>query len=171
MTAMLTHDQRDDLESPAIVAAILAAALLAPAPALAEVSTQGIDVAFGTRPGNVIGTRSSLPTSDEASNITEANTRSRIPPRLPSPQTVSDSPHELLRAASRVLEAGRTGEAQEALERAETRLLSRSVPPASADPLVSQIAEARRSLAEHNRRQAARLIEAAVRPDFSHAGA
>jgi hypothetical protein len=170
MTAMQTHDQRDGLESPAIVAAILAVA----AAALADESTLGIDVAFGTRPGNVIGTGNSLPTSDRASNIKEANTPSRIAPRLQSPQAVSDSPQELLRAASRALEAGRTGEAQEALERAETRLLSRSVPPArighaSADPLVSPIAEGRGSLAE-NRGQAARLIEATLRPGFSHVG-
>jgi hypothetical protein len=39
----------------------------------------------GARPGNVIGTGSSLPRSDNANNITPGGTHSDIAPNLPSP--------------------------------------------------------------------------------------
>lgn len=159
---------------PRTILAVVLAATLSTTPALADAPAEGGDIAFGARPGNVIGTGSSLPISDQASNITEANTHSRIAPRLPPPQTISDSPHELLRAAVRALDAGRSGEAQEALERAETRLLSRSVPAArigqpSAQPLVSRIGDARRLLADGYLAQAARLVETDLPPGFQHA--
>jgi len=67
----------------------------------------------------------------------------------------------------RALHTGRTGEAQEALERAETRLLSHSVYPMqigqlSTEPSVSRIAEARQSLGRGDLAQAAHLAEMAL---------
>jgi len=165
---MQIEPHRRNPASRSFVAATLAMAFMA-GTALANVAPTDAagDVAFGARPGNVIGTGSSLPLSDQASNITEANTHSRIAPRLPSPQTVSETPRDLLAAASRALQAGRTGEAQEALERAESRLLSRSVESArvtepSADPLVSRVAEARKALAGGNLAQASHLVGATL---------
>ena len=57
-----------------------------------------------------------------ASNIAPANTRSAIDPALPAPPVAPDSPPvEFLEAARTALNAGRTGETQQALERAEAR--------------------------------------------------
>ena len=160
--------KRYGIPMPRTIAAAILAATFAASTALAAVPATD-DIAFGARPGNVIGTGNSLPASDYASNITEANTQSRIAPPLPQPQAVSESPHALLSAASRALDAGLTGEAQEALERAETRLLSRSVSTErigdpNANRLVSRIAEARHALAEGDLAHASRLVAASLPP-------
>ena len=69
-----------------------------------------------------------------ASNIAAADPRSAIAPALPAPFVATDSPPVVfLEAARTALNAGRTGETQEALERAEARLLSRTVDQADAD--------------------------------------
>ena len=65
------------------------------------------------------------------------------------------------------MEAGRIGEAQEALERAETRLLSVSAAPVQASSPDSQhavlaIGAARRALAVHDRQGAIRAIDDAL---------
>ena len=102
------------------------------------------------------------------SNITQADTRSAIAPVLPSPPIPSsDPPQTFLYAARRAVEAGRTGEAQEALERAETRLLDRVEPASpSAGPynrqVVADIASARRSLAARDRSAAVVAIDDAL---------
>src|SRR5262249_42495878 len=71
----------------------------------------------------------SLPPSDGASNIGPDDTRSSIAPVLPSPVVGEDAPVQAyLQAARSALVAGRTGEAQQALEMAQTRALDRSVP-------------------------------------------
>jgi hypothetical protein len=122
------------------------------------------DPVTGARPGNVIGTGQSLPLSDKASNATAADTHSVIAPRLPTPSVGEESsPRQFLEAAQRALTLGRTGEAQEALERAESRLLDRTVPPSRADqpsqqPVVSQVGDARRALAAGDRAQAQQVI-------------
>ena len=55
-------------------------------------------------------------------------TRSTIAPALPSPNLPDGAkPSDALRAAQGALAAGRSGEAQDALEMAETRMLDRSV--------------------------------------------
>lgn len=95
------------------------------------------------------------PLSQRASNTTAANTRSEIAPRLPDPGAGASTPEGYMAAAQRALAAGRTGAAQEALERAETRLLTRSTDPsmaaAPADmPMVQQISAARRALASND---------------------
>ncbi len=124
------------------------------------------------RPGNDIGTGQSLPLSDNASNTTPDNTRSSIAPRLPAPVIPEGAPPAAyLQAARRAIAAGRSGEAQEALERAESRVLDRSVRPSLAaqparSPLIQIIAEARGAVAQGDRQHALQLIAAGLRePD------
>jgi len=80
----------------------------------------------GARPGNDIGTGMSLPRSNNASNLNSATTKSEIAPNLPAPAGV-ESIASLLSAANTDLHQGHTGAAQEALERAESRALDRSI--------------------------------------------
>lgn len=82
-----------------------------------------------------------------------ATIRPEVAPRLPAPAVALDaSPREFLLAARSALVRGRVGEAAEALERAETRLLDRAVMiqqaglPAS-DRIVLDLAVARRAAA------------------------
>jgi hypothetical protein len=105
--------------------------------------------------------------STRASNSTAANTRSEIAPRLPDPAAGANTPQSYLAAAQRALNSGRTGAAQEALERAETRLLSRSTEQSmagspDASPMVQQIGEARRALAARDTAAAKSAISAAM---------
>ncbi len=95
------------------------------------------------------------PSSTKAANTTAANTRSQMAPRLPEPDAQSNTPSAYLVAAQRALARGQTGAAQEALERAETRELSRSTVPSMAGtpddkPMVQQIGMARRALASQD---------------------
>lgn len=152
---------------------------LAAAPAFAQTMPPGTNSvpaganpATGARPGNVIGTGQSLPMSPNASNITSGDTRSPIAPRLPTPNVGDDSsPSAYLRAARQALTSGQTGAAQEALERAESRLLDRSVVPSRADepdhgPRISDITAARDALAAGDRGRAIQAIDAALsRPE------
>ncbi len=141
--------------------ALVVAALAVALPAAAQTVS---DPVTGARPGNVIGTGQSLPLSDKASNATSGDTRSVIAPRLPTPSSGDDSsPRAFLEAAQRALTLGRTGEAQEALERAESRLLDRSVPPSRADapsaqPVVAEVGDARRALAAGDRARSQQII-------------
>ncbi len=76
---------------------------------------------------NFSGNSPNNPRSTSASNITASDTRSHIAPALPTPGY--DLTYEqLLQAAQRAVSAGRTGLAQQSLEQAETRLLTRAVP-------------------------------------------
>ncbi len=140
---------------------LVVAALAVALPAAAQTAA---DPVTGARPGNVIGTGQSLPLSDKASNATSGDTRSVIAPRLPTPSAGDDSsPRAFLEAAQRALTLGRTGEAQEALERAESRLLDRSVPPSRADapsaqPMVAEVGDARRALAAGDRAHSQQII-------------
>ena len=120
--------------------------------------------AGGVRPGNVIGTRDSLPLSNRASNINRSDTASPIAPTLPLPNAERQTARGYLHAARDALAAGRTGQAQEALEMAETRALSRSVPPADArapsnSAFIHQIGEARMALGRRDRNGALRIID------------
>jgi hypothetical protein len=74
---------------------------------------------------------------------------------------------EFLQSARSAVERGRTGEAREALERAETRLLGRGAPPLSpVEPSyhrsVALIASARRYLSAHDRPATLRAIDDAL---------
>ncbi len=108
------------------------------------------------------------PTSAQASNIVGADTASPIAPALPSPDLGPDaSPLQILHAARGALATGRTGEAQEAMEMAETRLLDRSTPlfqtnDPSNSPLIHEIGEARRALGDGDRPTSMRLLDEAI---------
>lgn len=103
-----------------------------------------------------------------ASNITTANTRSEIAPNLPSPAIGMDgTTQDYLRAARASLVAGRTGQAQEALEMAQTRSLDRSVVPSAAgtpseNRIVVQIAQALQALGNRDRDRALQIIDGAL---------
>jgi len=112
------------------------------------------------------GMRASTPLSTRASNIGPADMRSSIAPALPTPPVGDDGgPGAYLRAAHDALVAGRTGEAQQSLEMAETRALARSVPPEQAsmpdpNPAVSQIRDALHVLGDGNGGRALEIIDA-----------
>lgn len=149
---------------------------LAAAPAFAQSAVPmtphgvpaGANPETGARPGNDVGTGMSLPLGTHDSNITPSNTRSTIAPNLPSPQIGPNAAAtDYLRAAQRALQAGRTGEAQQSLEMAQTRLLDRSVPQGQTDnpsdnPAVTQVSQALKALAAHDRMQAMQLIDSAI---------
>jgi hypothetical protein len=123
----------------------------------------------GARPGNVIGTGMSMPLSNRASNIdTQDQYYGRVAPNLPSPPLGDNAPPvDYLRAAQASLAAGRTGEAQQSLEMAQTRLLDRSVPygqvnTPDGNPAVGQISQALQALAAGDRARCMQLIDAAI---------
>jgi hypothetical protein len=128
----------------------------------------GANPATGARPGNEVGTGMSMPMGTRASNIDQRDTRSVIAPNLPTPPVgPSANPADYLRAAQSALQAGHTGEAQQALEMAQTRLLDRSVPMTQTDkpsdnPAVRQISEALKALAAGDRAQTMDLIQSAI---------
>jgi hypothetical protein len=126
------------------------------------------DPATGARAGHVPGIGESLPQSDKASNIVPADTHSNIAPTLPA-SAVGDNaePSDYLKSARASLVAGRTGQAQQSLEMAETRALDRSVAQdqasvASDSQLVSRIGDARRALGDGNSAHAIELIDLAL---------
>ncbi len=108
------------------------------------------------------------PTSDHASNIIGSDTSPPIAPALPSPDLAPGSPPEaFLHAARSALATGRTGEAQQAMEMAETRLLDRSTPlfqtnDPSSNPLIKQIGDARRALGSGDRATSMKLLDEAI---------
>jgi hypothetical protein len=93
------------------------------------------------------------PISTKASNIDASTVHSTIAPQLPAPPVGDDAnPKALLQAASQALTANETGLAQESLERAETRLLTRTTAPDQAQVpdnsgAVQLIASARMAIA------------------------
>ena len=107
------------------------------------------------------------PESRHASNIDRADTRSGIAPALPMPPVRGNSPEDYLAAADRALAHHQSGEAQEALERAETRLLDRSVPMGEGnmpmhDPRLTQIRDARMAIANRDWNAARNNIQQAM---------
>ena len=153
-----------------LLATTAAAALLAAFPAMAQQavpSYQGMPP-DGARPGHAPGQGVSYPLSGKASNIDSADTRSAIAPTLPSPQLGPNAgPADYLRAARNSLAAGRTGEAQQSLEMAQTRLLDRSVAYDATgkpitDPAVTRIGDALRALAAGDRTRTMQIIESAM---------
>jgi hypothetical protein len=120
----------------------------------------------GTRPGHEIGVGESLPSSTHASNINSGDTNpaSSIAPSLPAPNVGPDANvGELLTAANQALAANQTGTAEEAMERAETLILTRSVPQsegdqASMNPVVNQVEQARQALGAHDTAGAQQIL-------------
>ncbi len=123
----------------------------------------------GARPGNEIGTGQSLPLSNNASNIGPADTGNVIAPRLPSPGLGDgSSPRDFLVAARQALASNRTGEAQEALERAESRslagnVLASDISQPSQQASTRNIAAARRALATGDKSAAIQAIDFALK--------
>ncbi len=142
-------------------ALVLSTALLAtltvagPAPALAQASD-------GSRAG-------SNPFSSQASNIAGSGNKPEVAPSLPTPNVGANAPASaFLQAAQSALAAGRTGEAQQALEMAQTRLLDRSVPlfqtnRPSDDPAVREVSLALQALGAGNRTGSLQHIQNALK--------
>ncbi|MFL5256946.1 MAG: hypothetical protein ACJ8AI_29460 [Rhodopila sp.] len=109
-----------------------------------------------------------LLTISAAAQQAAPNDQRFVHPGLPAPALAENSPPSAyLRAAQGALATGRTGEAQEALEQAQTRLLDRSVPlgqtnDPSGNPAVGQIAQALQALAAHDRATCMHWIETAM---------
>jgi hypothetical protein len=139
--------------------------------ALAQAPSMDISrapVSSDVRAGLDNGDRDSLPRSDKAGNIEPSNTRSTIAATLPSPPVAPDaSAREFLKAARESLAAGRTGQAQQSLEMAETRSLGGSISPELANaptdnPVVTQIRQALRALGDGDRAQSLQIIDAVL---------
>lgn len=86
---------------------------------------------------------------------------------LPTPDTANELPSNYLRAAQGALAAGHTGEAREALEMAQTRMLDRAVPLGqtnnpSDNPTVGQISQAIQALSLRDRANCMQLIQTAI---------
>ncbi len=95
----------------------------------------------------------SEPKSNQAGNI--LNGSNDLANQLPRPKTESTTLAGMLTAAVNALQARHTGEAQEALEQAESMALNRSVPQDQGnmpitDPLITDISQARSALGMKN---------------------
>ncbi len=116
--------------------------------------------------GTALAQNSNSPLSNAATHTKPGNTTGAVAPRLPVPAQDA-SVDQFLAHAESALKRGRTGEAQEALERAETRALSRSTDPSLArtpdnDPKTAAIQAARHSLGSGDRAQAMQAIRSAL---------
>jgi hypothetical protein len=135
--------------------------------ALAQ-APSGLDPATGARAGHQPGVGESLPLSNKASNIGPGDTQSNIAPTLPaSSADANATPRDFLRAARASLVAGKTGQAQQSLEMAETRALDRSVVQGqtstpSDSRLVAEIRDARHALGGGDRSHCIQLIDLAL---------
>lgn len=137
----------------------ISAALLALTAISALAQSPPMDAATGARPGHEPGVGESLPRSNNASNIGPSDTRSNIAPTLPASGLGENAKAmEYLTEARASLVAGRTGEAQQSLEMAETRALER---PDGAS-LAARIRDARQALGAGNKSGAIALIDAAL---------
>ncbi len=116
-------------------------------------------------PGSLGGKQ---PMSTTSSNTGPGDTETTWAPSLPAPMVDEDAPPAaFLDAARKAIATNATGEAQEALERAESRALDRAVKPSTAgqpshQPLVQQISAARQALAAGDRAKSLSLIQAAI---------
>jgi hypothetical protein len=107
---------------------------------------------------------SSEPKSEHAGNI--LNGSPELANQLPTPRPATHTISAMLTVAVDALQAHHTGAAQEALERAETMALDRSVPQSEGrtqitDPLVTDIYESRQALGARNMSGALHSAEAA----------
>jgi hypothetical protein len=102
----------------------------------------------------------------KASNIVPADTGPGVAAMLPpSPAGDDAAPRDYLKAARGALAADRTGQAQQLLEMAETRILPRSVPAQQAnmpdpDPAVAQIQNALHALGTGDSGRASQIVDA-----------
>jgi hypothetical protein len=114
------------------------------------------------------------PMSTAPANVGPASTKTLWSPQLPAPAIGDDAPPAaFVKAAQGAIAANRLGEAQEAIERAESRALDRSVRPSKAGQpsrqvLVQQLAAARQALASGDKAGAMnQLSQALANPDAS----
>jgi len=138
---------------------LTAAVVLGLASSAALVRAQSVDSA---------GMHSSEPRSTKDANIVPADTRSAVAPDLPTPPVGPDAGADAyLQAAQNALSRGRTGEAQQSLEMAETRALGGSIPQGAATipgdtSRVTRIHDALQALGEGDRQKAVQLIQLAL---------
>jgi hypothetical protein len=136
--------------------------------ALAQTTPPGMNPATGARPGHEPGVGDSLPLSNNASNIKPSDTRSASAPTLPRSGMGADATaHDYLTAARAALVAGRTGQAQQSLEMAETRALGGSVAQGQGSTpdngqLVSRIRDARSALGSGDKTRAMQSVDLAL---------
>ena len=115
---------------------------------------------------NLPGTRIIFLTMFEDEEYLQQALNVGVAPALPTPPVGTEAaPHDYLKAARDALTAGRTGEAQQSLEMAETRELTRAVPPEDAarpdpNPAVNQIRDALHALGRGQRERALQIIDA-----------
>lgn len=154
-----------------VVATTLLAGLMGTS-ALAQIAPQGMPAGVAMTPAARVGTNGasdmSLPMGGRPGNFNLQDTQAAIAPNLPAPEVGEDAPiNAYLRAAEGALATGRTGEAQQALEMAQTRLLDRSVPlgqtnqPSDA-PAVRQLSRALQLLAAGDRAGCMSAIQATM---------
>ena len=127
------------------------------------------DAYDGVPPASAYQGGAGSPFSNRASNIEGSGTHAEIAPRLPSPEAAGDDAHDLLVAADRALSRKQSGAAQEALERAETRVLTRSSDAALANRpdtqlLARAISDARLALGKNDVPRARAIIEHVLSP-------
>jgi hypothetical protein len=106
------------------------------------------------------------PLSTQATDL-KPSTGEKMGSRLPMPPTSGDTPRDLLTAAQTALNKGQTGAAQQALEMAETRVLSRTTDPSLANQpdqraMVANISKARQALGARDTTGAKRAIAMAL---------
>ncbi len=139
---------------------LAAALVLSAIPAFAQTNPAPDDQ------GRPVGTGGqAMPLSPKPSNLPGQGAAPELSPRLPAAPETADAA-QLLAIAKSALATGQTGAAQEALERAETRLLDRSVAPSqahtpSADPAVAALSAALAALGAGDVAAAQRQIDAA----------
>jgi hypothetical protein len=103
-----------------------------------------------------------------ASNISESDTHGEVAPKLPSPDVgANGSAKDYLKAADKALRGHRTGEAQQALEMAETRALESGGVTSNPDspvsnPMVSKIDDALKALGKKDMQGARSAIHDAM---------
>jgi len=116
----------------------------------------------------VADTSGKQPTSTVPTNVGPADTHTLWSPQLPTPFVDPNaSPATFMKAALAAIAAGHLGEAQEAIERAESRALDRSVRPSKAgqpsqQTLVHLLADARHALSAGDKGGALRILQAAL---------
>lgn len=151
---------------------LLVAALIATPIAAQAQATRGTapaDQYQGVPPASAYRGGAGSPYSTRVSNIDRGDTHSEIAPRLPNPDAAGDDARSFLMAADRALTKNQTGAAQEALERAQTRVLTRSTDPALASQPDTQmmsraIADARMALGNRDVARARQIIEHVLNP-------
>ena len=122
----------------------------------------------GVRPGHEPGVGVSYPLSSNASNIGPYDTPYTIAPTLPPSGIVANATsRDFLITARGALLAGRTGQAQEAMEQAQTRLLDRSTPlfqtdRPSADMAVARISDALHALGAGDRAMTLGILDTTI---------